>query len=46
MDFIDKVRQFSLRVDSLKDSVLTEEATKTRGVIFRISDHFVAFCKH
>lgn len=33
MDFIDKVRQFSLRVDSLKDSVLTEEATKTALVM-------------
>lgn len=29
MDFIDEIRQFSKRVDSLKDSLNTEEATKT-----------------
>ena len=29
MDFIDKLKQFSKRVDSLKDTVTTEEATKT-----------------
>jgi hypothetical protein len=29
MDFIDQLKQFSKRVESLKDSVLTEEATKT-----------------
>ncbi|MBS6884142.1 Uncharacterized conserved protein [uncultured Butyricicoccus sp.] len=29
MDFIDQVKQFSKRVDSLKDAVATEEATKT-----------------
>lgn len=29
MDFIDEIKQFSKRVDSLKDSLTTEEATKT-----------------
>lgn len=29
MDFIDQLRQFSKRVESLKDSITTEEATKT-----------------
>ena len=29
MDFIDKLKQFSKRVDSLKDTISTEEATKT-----------------
>lgn len=29
MDFIDQVKQFSKRVDGLKDSLQTEEATKT-----------------
>lgn len=29
MDFIDQVRQFSKRVESMKDSIQTEEATKT-----------------
>ncbi|MCR5016037.1 MAG: type I restriction enzyme HsdR N-terminal domain-containing protein [Ruminococcus sp.] len=29
MDFIDQIKQFSKRVDSLKDSLSTEEATKT-----------------
>lgn len=29
MDFIDQVKQFSKRVESLKDAVATEEATKT-----------------
>lgn len=29
MDFIDQVKQFSKRVETLKDSILTEEATKT-----------------
>lgn len=29
MDFIDQVKQFSKRVGSLKDSIQTEEATKT-----------------
>jgi hypothetical protein len=29
MDFIDQIKQFSKRVESLKDSILTEEATKT-----------------
>ena len=29
MDFIDELRQFSKRVESLKDKILTEEATKT-----------------
>lgn len=29
MDFIDQLKQFSKRVDSMKDSIQTEEATKT-----------------
>ena len=29
MDFIDQVKQFSKRVEGLKDSIQTEEATKT-----------------
>ena len=29
MDFIDQVKQFSKRVEGLKDSIFTEEATKT-----------------
>lgn len=29
MDFIDQIKQFSKRVESLKDSIATEEATKT-----------------
>lgn len=29
MDFIDQLKQFSKRVDTLKDSIQTEEATKT-----------------
>lgn len=29
MDFIDKLKQFSKRVDTLKDTLTTEEATKT-----------------
>ncbi len=29
MDFIDQVKQFSKRVESLKNSLNTEEATKT-----------------
>lgn len=29
MDFIDQLKQFSKRIDSLKDSISTEEATKT-----------------
>ena len=29
MDFIDQLRQFSKRVESMKDSISTEEATKT-----------------
>ncbi|MVB11051.1 hypothetical protein CAFE_17530 [Caprobacter fermentans] len=29
MDFIDQIKQFSKRVESMKDSVQTEEATKT-----------------
>lgn len=29
MDFIDQVKQFAKRVDSMKDSIQTEEATKT-----------------
>lgn len=33
MDFIDQVKQFSKRVESLKDSLKTEEATKTAVVM-------------
>ena len=29
MDFIDQIKQFSKRVDGLKDTIQTEEATKT-----------------
>lgn len=29
MDFIDQLKQFAKRVDTLKDSIQTEEATKT-----------------
>lgn len=29
MDFIDQIKQFSSRVDSMKDNIQTEEATKT-----------------
>ena len=29
MDFIDKVRQYSKRINSIKDNLSTEEATKT-----------------
>ncbi|MCI1965858.1 MAG: type I restriction endonuclease [Oscillospiraceae bacterium] len=29
MDFIDQIKQFAKRVDSMKDSIQTEEATKT-----------------
>lgn len=29
MDFIDQLKQFSKRVESLKDNIQTEEATKT-----------------
>lgn len=29
MDFIDQLKQFSKRVESLKDTIQTEEATKT-----------------
>ena len=29
MDFIDELKQFSKRVDSMKDSLQTEESTKT-----------------
>ena len=29
MDFIDKIKQFSKRIESLKDNLSTEEATKT-----------------
>lgn len=29
MDFIDQVKQFSKRVESMKETVQTEEATKT-----------------
>lgn len=33
MDFIDKIRQFSARVQSMKDSITTEEATKTSMIM-------------
>lgn len=33
MDFIDQIRQFSKRVESLKDNIQTEEATKTSLVM-------------
>lgn len=33
MDFIDQLKQFSKRVESLKDSIQTEEATKTAIVM-------------
>ena len=29
MDFIDQLKQFSKRVETLRDSIATEEATKT-----------------
>lgn len=29
MDFIDQIKQFSKRVESMKDNISTEEATKT-----------------
>ncbi|MGB4020328.1 MAG: hypothetical protein WBK78_12615 [Syntrophomonadaceae bacterium] len=29
MDFIEKINQFSRRVETLKDQIQTEEATKT-----------------
>lgn len=29
MDFIDQLKQFSKRVETLKDTLQTEEATKT-----------------
>lgn len=33
MDFIDQLKQFSKRVESLKDSISTEEATKTAVIM-------------
>lgn len=33
MDFIDQLRQFSKRVESLKDTIQTEEATKTAVIM-------------
>ena len=33
MDFIDQLKQFSKRVDSLKGSISTEEATKTAVIM-------------
>lgn len=33
MDFIDAVKQFSKRIDGMRDSILTEEATKTSMVM-------------
>jgi len=33
MDFIDQLKQFAKRVESMKDSIQTEEATKTAIVM-------------
>lgn len=33
MDFIDQIKQFSKRVESIKDNLLTEEATKTSVIM-------------
>lgn len=33
MDFIDQIKQFSKRVESLKDNIKTEEATKTSLIL-------------
>ncbi len=33
MDFIDKIKQFSKRVETLKDTIQTEEATKTSLIL-------------
>ncbi|MGE5404701.1 MAG: endonuclease, partial [Candidatus Saccharibacteria bacterium] len=33
MDFIDELRQFSARVEQLKDQLKTEEATKTALIL-------------
>lgn len=33
MDFIDQIKQFSQRIESLKDSIQTEEATKTSMIM-------------
>ena len=33
MDFIDKIKQFSTRINSMKDSISTEEATKTSMIM-------------
>lgn len=33
MDFVEKITQFSKRVDSIKESLLTEEATKTSIIL-------------
>lgn len=33
MDFIDELRQFSKRIEGLKDNILTEEATKTSMIM-------------
>jgi len=43
MDFIDKVRQFSKRIDMIKDNLATEEATKTALIMpfFNLLDYDV-----
>lgn len=33
MDFIDKLKQFSTRVQSIKDTLITEEATKMSLIV-------------
>lgn len=43
MDFIDKVKQFSKRIDMIKDNLATEEATKTALIMpfFNLLDYDV-----
>ena len=43
MDFIDKVKQFSKRIDMLKGNLATEEATKTALIMpfFNLLDYDV-----
>lgn len=43
MDFIDKINQFSKRIDMIKDSLATEEATKTALIMpfFNLLDYDV-----
>lgn len=33
MDFIDVIKQFAQRIESVKDSIITEEATKTAMIM-------------